>query len=313
LGHVIFARSTLLSEAFDTEGRRRAFVLPGRSPLTESTLEKIRTRTVRSKIQSLKILVRPLRSLLFLAAIAALAWFAVVQMKHLFFGTSYFELKQVEVEGLVSLRREAVLNLGKVAPAMNILALDKEAIRQRLLAHPLIKEARVELDGLYTLRLRILERLSLMYVKAGTTFMELADDGVILAADGLGERDLPIVTGVRTDGLKVGDSLTGNDAFFEARAWVNTLGPDILKNISELNFANIQNPYLFLLSGEKVIPKSLEDFKARYLFLCALLDNLKRNNVEPDCLDMRAPNEIVVKPKRARRAQEGSMRHVHGG
>ena len=59
----------------------------------------------------------------------------------------------------------------------------------------------------------------------------------------------------------------------------------------------LYNPYLILLNGVKIIPKSLEDFKIKYDFLCALLDNLRKNNVEPFYLDMRAPNKIVVRPK----------------
>lgn len=244
---------------------------------------------------------------------AGLSYLAIVQLKHLFFETSYFEIRGIEVQGLQILKREAILNLAGVAPAMNVLNLDRDEIRARLLTHPVIRDAQVELSGLNALRLKITERTPLLYAKAGTAFMEIADDGVILATDTYGERDLPIITGLLLDGKKVGDPLNDHDGFLEARTWVTNLGATALKGISELNFSNVQNPYLFLAGGEKVFPKNLEDFRERYVFLYALLDNLKKNNVEPDTLDMRAPNEIVVKPKKTRKSTEGSPRHGAGG
>lgn len=294
----------------DTTGRRRLFSLPVSGALPESSIERIRSRTMRLRLQSLSRLVGPLKFIAFIALLGGLSWLAIVQLRHLFFSTSYFEIRSIEIEGNRLLKREAILNLAGVAPAMNVLSLDRQEIRARLLTHPVIREARIDLSGLYTLRLILTERAPMLYVKAGTGFLEIAEDGVILATGSFGERDLPIVTGLQVEGRKVGESLLQLDSFYEARNWITGLGETVLKGVSELNFGSVQNPYLFLVSGEKIIPKSLEDFRARYVFLCALLDNLKKNNVEPDTLDMRAPNEIVVKPKRARRPMptEGSPR-----
>jgi len=299
-----------LQQGGESTGRRRLFSLPVRGTISEGSIERIRSRTMRSRLQSLGRLVQPLKFVACVALIAGLSWVAIVQLRHLFFSTSYFEIRTIEIEGNRLLKREAVLNLAGVAPAMNVLSLDRQEIRDRLLTHPVIREARIDLSGLYTLRLILTERSPMLYVKAGTAFLEIAEDGMILATGSFGERDLPIVTGLQVEGRKVGESLLQLDSFYEARNWVTGLGDSILKGISELNFGSVQNPYVFLVSGEKIIPKSLEDFRSRYVFLCALLDNLKKNNVEPDTLDMRAPNEIVVKPKRARRPMptEGSTR-----
>ncbi|MBF0500247.1 MAG: FtsQ-type POTRA domain-containing protein [Candidatus Riflebacteria bacterium] len=302
-----------MSPFSDLERPRRPFFLPARGTLSENTAERIRNRTVRVRLQSLGRLVGPIKIASFVLIMTGLSYFSIVQLKHLFFETSYFEIKNIEVQGVHILKRETILNIAGIAPAMNVLNLDRDEIRARLLTHPVIRDACIELSSLNTLRLGITERTPLLYVKAGTAFMEISDDGVILATNTYGERDLPIITGLHLDGRKVGDCITDHDGFIEARTWVTSLGATLLKGLSELNFSNTQNPYLFLAGGEKVYPKNLDDFRERYVFLCALLDNLKKNNVEPDTLDMRAPNEIVVKPKKMRKSTEGSPRHGASG
>jgi cell division septal protein FtsQ len=281
--------------------------------LSQETIEKIRGRSVRARFKSLEKWVWPLKVLIFVFTTVLLAYLAIFQLKQLFFGTSYFELKKIEVAGLIALNRDEVVKLAGVAPLMNILTIDLEAIRDRLLLHSTIRSARVTLDGLYTLRLEITERTPLMYVKAGLEFFEIAEDGVILACEELPRKDLPFITGIDTAEKRLGDTLATNDTFHDARFWIKNLEKEILRGISEVNFSSPENPFLFLISGVKVIPKSLPDFKSRYVFLCALLDNLKRNRVEPEYLDLRAPNEIVVKPRREKRPSEGGKGPVAGG
>ncbi len=295
----------------DLQNSNRSYRLPGKD-LPDSTREKLRQRKYRARILNLSRAVGPIKTIGFTLLLISLAYLAIVQLRHLFFGTTYFEIKVIEVEGNKTLSREEVIRNSGIAPALNVFKLDKDAVEKRLLAHPGIRKVDVELNGLYNLRIKISERAPFMYAKVGTTFYEIAEDAVIINTESLGDKDLPIITGLNLETSRAGDSLKENDAFFIAQNWVKKLAPEILKNISEINFSNPQNPYLFMVSGEKVFPRSLEDFKNRYNFLRALLDNLRKNNVEPIYLDMRAPS-IVVLPRKKSGASEGSRGSVAGG
>ncbi len=292
----------------EQERQKRNIILPNRAGLSDQTVERLRNRDIRIRMQKLLRYSAPVKLLLFLGAVFVLSWLAIVQLRHLFFSTSYFELKKIEISGVNTLKEDDVLRLANVAPGHNVLSLDKDEVQSRILVHPMIKKAQVELSGLYTLKIDIEERVPYVYVKSGYQFFEMSDDGTVLSIDDVGNRDLPIITGIDAGERRIGDSLLEIDSVYEAMRWVRALDVPVLARISELNFENPQNPYLFFISGEKIIPKSLEDFKARFLFLCALLDNLRKNNVEPDYLDMRAPSEIVVKPRRLRSASEGSKK-----
>jgi len=254
-----------------------------------------------------------LKILLTFLIIGGLLYLAVFQLKQLFFSTSYFEIKKIEVAGLNKLQRDEVVKLAGVSPNMNIFVLEKDSIKSRLLLNPSIQTAKVELEGLYTLKISIRERTSLLYIKSGRNFFEVSEDGVILGSDISTKKDLPIITGIELEDKRIGDSVNKLDEFLAAKNWIIALDPDILKNISEINLANLQNPYLFLVSGEKIIPRNLEDFRNRYFFLNALLDNLKKNKVEPDYIDFRAPNEIVIKPKKIKRPVVGGNCGVADG
>ncbi|KAF1082639.1 MAG: hypothetical protein GQF41_1360 [Candidatus Rifleibacterium amylolyticum] len=300
-----------MSEDFSRSGR--AYRKPCRPELPNETREKLRRRQYRTKLNSFARLIRPARALGFILLIAGLCYLAVTQLRHLFFATSYFEIKSLEVTGNNILSREHILKTAGIAPGLNLFKLNREAVRKKVMTDPVVKDAIVELDGLYNLKIDITERVPFIYAKVGTAFYEIADDGTIINTEGYGEKDLPLITGLNLETSTNGDNLNGNDRYFVAQNWVKSLESRILDEISEINFHSLQNPYLILMSGEKVFPRSLEDFKNRYDFLRALLDNLRKNNVEPIYLDMRAPNQIVVRPKKSSGANEGSRGSVAGG
>ncbi|MBF0410560.1 MAG: FtsQ-type POTRA domain-containing protein [Candidatus Riflebacteria bacterium] len=301
-----------MEQRIDTGVRRRLlFVIP-RAGLSENTIERIRSRNVRARLQNLWSFFSSLKMLFFLLLLTGLTYAAIVQLKYLFFETSYFEIKKIEVSGLKTLNRETIVNSAGVSIAMNLLNIDREAIRNNLIKLPAIKDVRVDLSGLYTLKITVTERVPVLYLKTHDSFFEVSDDGIILASSNGAGNDLPIVTGINIDSCKPGDNISSNDSFVEAKSWITKLDSKIQKRISELNMSSIQNPYFFLTSGERVIPKSLEDFSFRFDFLCSLLDNLRKNNVEPDVVDMRAQSEIVVKPKRSVKTPEGSKSRSAG-
>jgi len=291
----------------------RAYVKPTRGSLPDASREKLRHRRYRSRLYNFSRLAKPLKAIGFALVIISLCYLAITQLRHLFFATSYFELKTIEVVGNSSVSRENIIKAAGVAPGLNIFFLDREAVKKRIVVDPVIKTVAVELDGLYNLKITVSERTPYLYAKVDTAFYEVAEDGVIINTEGLGELDLPLITGLNLHTNRAGDSLVGVDQFFTARNWIKTLGENIISEISEINFSSLQTPYLVLISGEKVFPRSLEDFKNRYDFLRALLDNLRKNNVEPIYLDMRAPSEIVVRPKKRTGASEENRGSKSGG
>lgn len=292
--------------------RNLATQLPDPS-LSEEAEDKLRARGYKSRLQQASSIIVPLKILGFILLFASLSYLIITQLKYIFFSTSYFELKEFEVSGNLQLNREYILKKSGVAPAQNVFYLNLEDARQKLLDEPLIKEAKVYLQGLNTLKFDIIERKAFIYAKSGVAFYEVSEDGVILNTEGMGEKNLPIITGLRLGQTQTGSNLSNNDDFYIAKNWIKNLNEKILDQISEINFSNCQNPYIIMLSGEKIFPRSAEDFKNRYVFLRALLDNLRKNNVETFYLDMRALNDIVIRPRKLSQTNIGNRGLTSGG
>lgn len=266
--------------------------------LSEEVNDKLRAKGYKSRLKTASNAVAPLKAIGFILIFISLSYVVISQLKYIFFSTSYFELKDFEVTGNKQLEKETILKKAGIAPAQNIFYLDCEEIRQSILEEPLIKDAQVGLQDLNTLKIEVTERVPFIYAKNGVAFYEVSDDGVIINTEGMGEKELPIITGLKLENCELGTSIFKNDDFFIAKNWVETFDEKIFKGISEINFSNCQNPYIIMLTGEKIYPRNAKDFKNRYVFLLALLDNLHKNNVEPFYLDMRALNDVVIRPRK---------------
>ena len=262
-------------------------MLPDQS-LSAEVETKLRKKGYKKRVKTASEAIKPLKILGFLLIFASLSYLIITQLRYIFFSTSYFELKEFEVSGNKTLDRDYIIKKSGIAPAQNIFFLETDNVKQRLLEEPFIKNADIELSGLNTLKITITEREPFIYAKNGVAFYEISEDGVILSTEGMGDKDLPIITGLKLDDTIVGSTINKNDDFVTAKNWLEILEKKELKHISEINFSNYQNPYIIMLTGEKILPLSAEDFKTRYVFLRALLDNLRKNNVETFYLDMRA-------------------------
>ena len=271
--------------------------LPDQS-LSEEVRDRLRKKGYKRRLRIFSDVIAPMKILGFVLIFISLSYLIVTQLKYLFFQTSYFELKDFEVVGNTVLDSDYILKKAGIAPAQNVFSLETDEIRQRLLEEPLIKDIKVELSSLNSLRISVTERTPIIYAKKGIAFYEISEDGVILNTEGMGEKDLPIFTGLNLENTNIGDSIANHDDFFIAKTWLKNLGKNIFKEISEINLSTPQNPFIIMLSGEKIYPRSAEDMKNRFVFLRALLDNLQKNNVETFYLDMRALNDIVIRPKK---------------
>lgn len=290
-----------------------AKMAPPGSSLPGNTQEKIRMRTLRRRKQNFVKIVPMMKSFIFALLMTAMFYVALTQLRHLFFHTSYFALRSIEITGNEMFEREKIILMADIAPGQNVILLNRERAREKLLRQPAIKEVNINMSGLRNMIIEIVERKPFMYIKSGINYYTIDEEGVIISIGNLADIDRPFVTGVDLAPMQTGDSVAENDAFYIAKKWLRAMPANISANISEINFSSLQNPYIYLLEGLKVYPSNLDDFIKRYDFLCALLDNLRDNNVEPIYLDMRAPSEIVIRPKKIPGALEGSRNTVVGG
>lgn len=271
--------------------------MPVKKDLSADSIQKLKEKRNKAFWQAVAAYIPHIKTAGSVLLIIFLLFLAINRLSYLFFKTSYFEIKEIEITGNNYFTDEYIIKTAGLAPAMNIFSIDRNDIAKKLLKEARIKDVGIEFEGMYKIKLQITERYPKVYVKTGLAFYEVSEDSVIINTEGMGEKDLPIITGVDLKDSELGDSLLKNDNYFLARKWLDALDKDIIENISEINFSSTQNPYIILFTGEKIYPKNLDDFKNRYDFLLTLLDNLRKNNVEPFYLDMRGDHFVVCPQK----------------
>ena len=162
--------------------------LPDQS-LSEEVRDRLRKKGYKRRLRIFSDVIAPMKILGFVLIFISLSYLIVTQLKYLFFQTSYFELKDFEVVGNSVLDSDYILKKAGIAPAQNVFSLETDEIRQRLLEEPLIKDIKVELSSLNSLRISVTERTPIIYAKKGIAFYEISEDGVILNTEGMGEKD----------------------------------------------------------------------------------------------------------------------------
>lgn len=164
-----------------------------------------------------------------LLVLAAGAWFgggAAVQLcrERWLYHIPSLALKNLPVscDGVISaseIRRLAGVTVGR-----NVLTIDPYQVRQQLLRHPRIEDARLELEFPDTLRITVRERwpiarLMLPPVGGRETFLLVDETGRVMAPFEPGrapaeavqsEATLPLLTGIPVVGVAPGHALTGN-------------------------------------------------------------------------------------------------------
>ena len=136
-----------------------------------------------------------LRGLVFLAALASLAWIGF-QLDGWAGSSQHFALRTVDVHGLRRATEKELLRLAGVAPGMNLWSLDSTAVAQAMAAHPWVRTVEVTRSLPDTLRLRVEERAPVALASLGDLYVVDADGAPFKRVSPAESLDLPLLTGL---------------------------------------------------------------------------------------------------------------------
>lgn len=206
-------------------------------------------------------------------------------------------LTGVEVKGLryldvARVRRDAAVKEGE-----DLIALDLAHVRRRVEADPRIARAEVRRHGLRGLTIEVTERIPALVVTRGEPF-EVDSTGVLLEPLQRGVvADVPLLTGVRADDIAPGEKIASEE-MKRGLAWAAILSDNALRlsgQVSELDVSESRTTRLVLMNGIRVVgpawPVSLRQLSG----LRATLLDLQRKGTMPGEVDVRIPNQVIVR------------------
>ncbi|MGI9951141.1 FtsQ-type POTRA domain-containing protein [Moorellaceae bacterium AZ2] len=162
-------------------------------------------------------------------------------------------MQAVEVRGNLRVSEEEVLRLAAVEPGLNLWQLDVKAVADRLRAHPLIEQVRVERRWPHNLLITLREREALALLPAQEGFWVVDGQGYVMERiSSLRQRELPLVSGLEL-GEEVGPGVCLQDNGLRAALGVlNQLSPQDRQQVMEIEAEEPDNLLLYLQGQVKV-------------------------------------------------------------
>lgn len=221
----------------------------------------------------------------------AAVFFAVVMLLYLFLHSPFFAVQQIEVRGTSLLTPQEVIRLSGLSARDNVLLVDTQRVRRRILEDPRLGEVRVRRMPPGKMIIEVEERVPVALLPYADGFLFVDPEGRLIAADRRSRPGLPIITGVPLD--RVGMHLPPPDGLLIAARVAHYLPPHLREQIAEIHVSPNQEVTLFTLSGIPVLYGEPTDLEQKGAILASLLQELGTGGVVS--FDLRVPQAPAVR------------------
>ncbi len=200
-----------------------------------------------------------------------------------------FALKNIEVAGAAQTPRKAIDEVMKAYAGTNLFRLDIARLQGDLKRLPWVSRVEIEKKLPDTLRVRVVERVPVALLHAGTVLRYVDDHGVAFAdlSPSVGDRDLPVI------GEASGAELARAVAFVAA---LRARDPQVFSRISEVRPVAPRGFALFdrELGAPVFVNEDDLSTKWRDFYAVARAEQLGPHSIE--YADLRFGDRIVIKP-----------------
>lgn len=256
-------------------------------------------RAQHSPARRRRLVAGQVRMALQIAAVLALALFGGWRTTALVLGAGVLEVSRISMRGNQRLSDGEVLALVEGLHGANIVTVDLNEWRERVLASPWVEDARVRRVLPSTIEIEIDERRPIGIARLGDRLYLVDRRGVAIDEFGpnYGDLNLPIVDGLRgAPGRRTGE-IDPARAELAARV-IDSLGqrPDLAARISQIDVSDPHNAVV-VLEGETVLLRLGEsDFAERLQGYLDLAPALRERMPQIDYVDLRFGDRLYVKP-----------------
>ena len=239
------------------------------------------------------------RGVLVLMVLGTLTTYGVVRLAS---SSQALVVKDMTVNGKLRLSHGEVVALLDGIQGANMLTLDLEHFRQRLMGSPWVADADIRRVLPSTVVVVILEREPIGIGRFGNNLYLI--DGRAAIIDTYGpphaDLDLPIIDGLAAaghgNGIRV-DAARGILAVSLIQAL--TARPDIAKQISQIDVADLRNAMVVFKGDSTAVRVGEQDFVRRLQAYLDLMPVLRERIPNIDYVDLRFDGRIYVRPHQA--------------
>lgn len=192
----------------------------------------------------------------------------------LFFRSSAFAIQQVKVEGLKIIPENQILKLANGIEGQNLLLFDQEALRNKILLHPLVKSVQFQRKLPQTLVIQITERSAVALVAVDKGVIEVDEQGTFLRRlESWPQTDHAVITGITIPDSVGPGEIISSPLLAAALRMLGQAPTGLVTQIGEIHVNNAQQLTLFLNSGVEVRLGQAENWTDKLKALFALIND----------------------------------------
>ena len=208
-----------------------------------------------------------------------------------------FRIETMQVSGNRILSSATVLATAGLRAGESLVGLDLVAARDRLVAHPRVREAslRRRLPG--TIVVEIAERVPCVIVRADRDYLVDAEGAIVAAAAPGTRSDLPVLTGVEAvAGAFTARGAADLAAGIELIAAIRQVGFPALSAIDHVDCADPDDVVIVPVSGRPLVHAGRRDAAGRLRRWHLVAPDMAQRWPEMEYVDLRAEGQVVAMP-----------------
>lgn len=219
--------------------------------------------------------------------------FLVMLALYSFLHSAFFTVKGIVVNGNEYFTRDEILSFASLVTGRNIFSQDTKAAENALNTQPRIAHATVRKVYPDKLQVDLKEREPVAILSYGGSYLELDKSGYVLGV--LGEREpleLPLITGQSPSFVRTGTQIE-QDEIIAAASIAGALGPDLSRQVAEINAKDPQKFILLMISHVEVWWGPATQLPEKAAVLATLTGELADHAGK--LLDIRTPKSPVLR------------------
>ena len=234
------------------------------------------------------------------AAAALVATFAVYELAHLVLTTDALAVRRVSIDGNVRMSRGEILGVLDGLQGRNILTVDLEVWRGRLLEAPWIADATVRRIFPGTIRVVVREREPIGIGRIGDQLFLVDRTGTIIDEFGpvYAKLDLPIIDGLNAGQPGGAAQVDPARAALAGRLLLSLeQAPQLVRRLSQVDVSDARDAVVLLDGDPVVIRLGYEQFAERLQSYMDVADTLRDRVDDIDYVDLRFGEHVYVRPR----------------
>ena len=251
------------------------------------------------------------RTVVAIGVVCTVSGYALYRAMHLVMAAELLAITRITVSGNERMSRGEVLAVLDGLRGTNVLAVDLNVWRQKLLQSPWVADATMRRVFPGTVAVTIAERTPLGIGRIGDGLYLVDQRGTIIDEFGAGYAgfDLPIIDGLASAAAG-GRALIDSERAALAGRLLEDLQrrPDIAKQVSQIDVSDLRDAVVILEGDSALVRVGDRDFVERVQSYLDLAPALRERVPDIDYVDLRFGERVYVRPVRTGRRPGGGTR-----